>query len=49
MKTRTIAAFVLLPVLLAVVLLAPKPVTAVFVGLMAAIAAYELLKGTNLV
>ena len=49
MKTRTLAAAALLPVLLVVVLLAPEWVTAVCVSIMAAIAAYELLKGTKLV
>lgn len=49
MKTRTLAAAALLPVLLVVVLLTPEWVTAVFVGIMAAIAAHELLRGTKLV
>ena len=49
MKTRVIAAVALLPLLLLVVLLAPKFCTAVLFGLMAAIAAYELTKGTGLV
>lgn len=49
MKTRTLAAAALLPVLLLVVLLAPTWVTAICVGVMAAIGAYELLRGTKLV
>ena len=49
MKTRTLAAAALLPVLLVVVLLAPQWVTAICVGIMAAIAAHELLRGTKLV
>lgn len=49
MKTRIIAAVVLLPLLLLVVLAAPKIYTAILFGLMAAIAAYELLAGTGLV
>ena len=49
MKTRVIAAAALLPLLLIVVLAAPKFVTAIVFGLMAAIGAYELLSGTGLV
>ncbi len=49
MKTRVITAVVLLPLLLLVVLAAPKIFTAVLFALMAAIAAYELLSGTGLV
>lgn len=49
MKTRIIAAVALLPLLLIVVLAAPKIWTAVLFGLMAAIASYELLSGTGLV
>lgn len=49
MKKRVIAAFALLPLLLIVVLVLPKVYTAVLFGLMAAIAAYELLWGTGLV
>ena len=49
MKTRIITAVVLLPLLLLVVLLAPKVMTAILFGAMAAIAAYELLYGTKLV
>ena len=49
MKTRVIAALALLPLLLLVVLLAPKFCTAILFGLMAAIAAYVLTKGTGLV
>ena len=49
MKIRVIAAVVLLPLLLVVVLALPKIYTAILFGLMAAIAAYELLAGTGLV
>ena len=49
MKTRIIAAVILLPLLLLVVLVLPKIFTAVLFGLMAAIAARELLNGTGLV
>lgn len=49
MKTRIIAAVALLPLLLLVVLAAPKICTAILFGLMAAIAAYELLSGTGMV
>ncbi len=49
MKTRIIAAVILLPLLLLVVLAAPKIFTAILFGLMAAIGAYELLNGTALV
>lgn len=49
MKTRIIAASVLLPILLAIVLAAPKVITAILFGVMAAIAAYELLMGAKLV
>lgn len=49
MKTRILAAAVLLPLLLLVVLFAPKIFTAILFGAMAAIAAYELLMGTKLV
>lgn len=49
MKTRIIAAAVLLPLLLLVVLVTPKFCTAILFGLMAAIAAYELLAGTGIV
>ncbi len=49
MKTRVIAAVALLPLLLLVVLAAPKVCTAILFGLMAAIAAYELLSGTGIV
>jgi len=48
MKTRILASVVLLPLLLLVVLAAPKIFTAILFGLMAAIAAYELLYGTGL-
>lgn len=49
MKTRIIAAAVLLPLLLLIVLAAPKFLTGVLFGAMAAIGAYELLSGTGLV
>ena len=49
MKTRIIAAVILLPLLLLVVLVLPKIFTAVLFGLMAAIGARELLNGTGLV
>ena len=49
MKTRVIAAVALLPLLLLVVLAAPKIWTAILFGLMAAIASYELMWGTGLV
>ena len=49
MKTRILAAAALLPVLLVVILVLPAVGTAVLVGVMAAIGAYELLFGTGLV
>ena len=49
MKTRLISAAVLLPVLLIILLALPEIVTAVMIGLMAAIGAYELLHNTGLV
>jgi len=49
MKTRVIAAVILLPLLLIVVLALPKICTAVLFGVMAAIAAHELLSGTGYV
>lgn len=49
MKTRILASVILLPLLLLVVLAAPKIYTAILFALMAAIAAYELLNGTGLV
>lgn len=49
MKTRVIAAVALLPLLLIIVLVLPKIYTAILFGLMAALAAYELLYGTGLV
>ena len=49
MKIRMIAAFSLLPLLLVVLLALPAVWTMVLVGLMAAVAAYELLWGTGLV
>ena len=48
MKTRVIAAVVLLPLLLAILLAAPKIVTAVLFGAMAAIAAFELLSAMGM-
>ncbi len=49
MKTRIIAAGVLLPLLLVIVLVLPTIFTAILFGIMAAIGAYELLWGTGLV
>ena len=49
MKTRILSAVILLPLLLIIVLVLPKIVTAILFGLMAALAAYELLYGTGLV
>lgn len=49
MKTRVIAGLSLLPLLLFVVLFAPKVCTAILFALMAAISAYELLIGSGLV
>lgn len=49
MKTRIIAAVALLPLLLVIVLVLPTIFTAILFGLMAAIAAYELLWGTGFV
>lgn len=49
MKTRIITAVVALPLLVVLLLIAPKIFTAVVAGLVAAIAAYELLQGTGLV
>ncbi len=47
LKTRIITAAVLLPLLLIVILALPKVITAIALGLMVAIAAYELLCGTG--
>lgn len=49
MKTRVIAAAVLLPLLLIIVLVLPEIFTALLFGGMAAIAAYELLYNTGLI
>ncbi|MBE6943074.1 MAG: phosphatidate cytidylyltransferase [Ruminococcaceae bacterium] len=49
MKTRILAAAVLLPLLLLFLLVLPKICTAVLFSAMAAIGAYELLQGTKLV
>ncbi len=49
MKTRILAAVVLLPLLLAVVLFLPKIFTAILFGVMSSIGARELLGGTGLV
>ena len=49
MWIRILAAVVLLPLLLLVVLVLPKVFTAILFGLLAAIGAYELLWGTGLV
>ena len=49
MKTRIIAAAVLVPLLLILVLIAPKIMSAIIFGLLLAIGAYELLYTTGLV
>ena len=49
MKTRVIAAVALLPLLLLIVLAAPKVFTAILFAAMAVIGAYELVSGTGLV
>ena len=49
MKTRILAGVVLLPLLLIVVLFLPKFCTSILFGIMAAIGARELMKGTGLV
>lgn len=49
MKTRVLAAAVLLPLLLIIVLALPKIVTAILFGVMAVVASYELMQGTGLV
>ena len=49
MKVRIIAAVVLIPLLLVMLLLLPVIVTVVVVGMLCALAAYELLWGTGLV
>ena len=49
MKLRILAAVVLLPVLLIVLFFVPKVVTAILVGVVCAIGAYELLYRTGLV
>ncbi len=49
MKTRIIAAVALLPLLLLIVLAAHKIFTALLFAAMAAIAAFELLSGTNII
>jgi len=49
MKKRVIAAAVLLPLLLIIVLVLPKIYTAVLFGIIASFGAYELLNGTGLV
>ena len=49
MKTRIIAAAVLVPILLLLVLVAPEIVAAIVFSLLLAIAAYELLYRTRLV
>ncbi len=48
MKTRILASAVMIPMLLVVVLWAPKVVAAILVGLMGAIGSYELLYRTGL-
>ena len=49
MKIRTIASFALLPFVILIVLFAPKIVTALCLGAMCSIAAYEMLHNTKLV
>ena len=49
MKTRILAGAAIVVVLLSVLFLAPTWISAIFVGLMAALASYELLWGTRLV
>ena len=49
MKTRILAAAVLVPALFLVVLVAPKEVAAIIMGVLQAIASYELLYRTKLV
>ena len=49
MKLRIIAALVLIPVLLAVLYIAPPVLMAILVGAVCAIGAYELMVGTGLV
>ena len=49
MKTRVMAAVVLLPLLLVIVLVLPKLITAILFGVLCAIGAWELLRGTGLV
>lgn len=49
MKIRTIASFALLPFVIIIALFAPKIVTALCLGIMCAIAAYEMLYTTKLV
>ncbi len=49
MKTRIIAAAILVPILLLVALVLPKEVAAIAMGLLQAIASYELLYRTHLV
>ena len=49
MKLRTIVSFALLPFVIAIALFAPKIVTALCLGIMSAIASYELLYTTKLV
>ena len=49
MKTRLISAAILIPILLIVIWVLPKAVGVIVLGLLAAIAAYELLNSTGLV
>ena len=49
MKTRILTAAVLLPLLLVILLALPSVFTAILIGLMAAVGAYELLWSTGLV
>lgn len=48
MKIRTIASFALLPFVIVIALFAPKIVTALCLGVMSSIAAYEMLYNTKL-
>ena len=49
MRKRIITAVILIPLLLAILLVAPKIMTAILVSCMSALAVYELLHGTGLV
>ena len=49
MRKRVLTAVVLVPLLLAILLVAPKIMTAIFVAIMSAVSVYELLYRTGLV